>query len=118
MVNELISRVFESPRIGVGRALPRPGRAQGRRDSVTPSPRRNHPDRLVPRSHAWAPLIAIAMGSSESPTYGKQEGSAYNGHIGFTCYHPLFFSISLASTPPNSGVTRAISCRPCQGRTG
>jgi hypothetical protein len=27
---------------------------------------------------------------SESPTYGEQEGSAYNGHFGCTCYHPLF----------------------------
>lgn len=25
-----------------------------------------------------------------SPTYGDQEGTAYNGHFGCTCYHPLF----------------------------
>ena len=30
------------------------------------------------------------MDSSVSPTYGEQEGSAYNGHFGCTCYHPLF----------------------------
>ena len=30
------------------------------------------------------------MDWSESPTYGEQEGSAYNGHFGCTCYHPLF----------------------------
>jgi Transposase DDE domain group 1 len=30
------------------------------------------------------------MDSSESPTYGEQQGSAYNGHFGRTCYHPLF----------------------------
>jgi len=30
------------------------------------------------------------MDSSESPTYGEQEGSAYNGHFGCTCYHPVF----------------------------
>jgi len=30
------------------------------------------------------------LDSSESPTYGEQEGSAYNGHFGCTCYHPLF----------------------------
>jgi hypothetical protein len=30
------------------------------------------------------------MDSRESPTYGEQEGSAYNGHFGCTCYHPLF----------------------------
>ena len=34
--------------------------------------------------------IVLDMDSSESPTYGKQEGSAYNGHFGCTCYHPLF----------------------------
>ncbi len=27
---------------------------------------------------------------SESPTHGEQEGSAYNGHFGCTCYHLLF----------------------------
>ena len=32
----------------------------------------------------------LDMDSSESPTYGEQEGSAYNGHFGCTCYHPLF----------------------------
>jgi hypothetical protein len=30
------------------------------------------------------------MDSSESPTWGEQEGSAYNGHFRCTCYHPLF----------------------------
>src|SRR3954451_19854431 len=34
--------------------------------------------------------IGLDMDSSESPTYGEQEGSAYNGHCGCTCYHPLF----------------------------
>ena len=29
-------------------------------------------------------------GSSVSPTHGEQEGTAYNGHFGCTCYHPLF----------------------------
>jgi hypothetical protein len=27
--------------------------------------------------------------ASVSPTYGEQEGTAYNGHFGCTCYHPL-----------------------------
>ena len=42
--------------------------------------------------HACRPpkLIILDMDSSESPTYGNQEGSAYNGHFGCTCYHPLF----------------------------
>src|SRR6516164_3211539 len=35
-------------------------------------------------------LIVLDMDSSESPTYGEQEGSAYNGHFDCTCYHPLF----------------------------
>lgn len=30
------------------------------------------------------------MDSSVSPTHGGQEGTAYNGHFGCTCYHPLF----------------------------
>jgi hypothetical protein len=35
-------------------------------------------------------MIVLDMDSSESPTHGDQEGSAYNGHFGCTCYHPLF----------------------------
>jgi hypothetical protein len=35
-------------------------------------------------------IVMLDMDSSESPTYGEQEGSAYNGHFGCTCYHPLF----------------------------
>src|SRR5713226_6417335 len=38
----------------------------------------------------WPKRIVLDMDSSESPTYGEQEGSAYNGHFGCTCYHPLF----------------------------
>jgi hypothetical protein len=34
--------------------------------------------------------IVLDMDSSESPTYGEQEGSAYNGHFDCICYHPLF----------------------------
>jgi len=34
--------------------------------------------------------IVLDMDSSVSETYGEQEGSAYNGHFGCTCYHPLF----------------------------
>src|SRR5919106_4424856 len=34
--------------------------------------------------------IILDLDSSESPTYGRQEGSAYNGHFRCTCYHPLF----------------------------
>src|SRR5208283_1578526 len=34
--------------------------------------------------------VILDMDSSVSETYGEQEGSAYNGHFGCTCYHPLF----------------------------
>jgi Transposase DDE domain group 1 len=34
--------------------------------------------------------IILDMDSSESPTWGEQEGSAWNGHFRCTCYHPLF----------------------------
>ncbi len=34
--------------------------------------------------------IILDMDSSVSPTHGNQEGAAYNGHFGCTCYHPLF----------------------------
>src|SRR5918911_3614365 len=42
--------------------------------------------------HARRPvkMIVLDMDSSVSPTYGEQEGSAYNGPFGCTCYHPLF----------------------------
>ena len=41
-------------------------------------------DRRPPR------MIILDMDSSVSPTHGDQEGTAYNGHFGCTCYHPLF----------------------------
>jgi hypothetical protein len=34
--------------------------------------------------------IILDLDSSVSPTHGDQEGTAYNGHFGCTCYHPLF----------------------------
>ena len=46
----------------------------------------------IDRVHARKPQTAIVldMDSSVSETHGGQEGSAYNGHYGCTCYHPLF----------------------------
>ncbi len=46
----------------------------------------------VERAHSRRPLngIVLDIDSSVSPTYGDQEGSAYNGHFACTCYHPLF----------------------------
>jgi hypothetical protein len=34
--------------------------------------------------------LILDLDSSVSETYGAQEGTAYNGHFGCTCYHPLF----------------------------
>jgi len=34
--------------------------------------------------------LVLDMDSSESPVYGEQEQSAYNGYLGSVCYHPLF----------------------------
>jgi hypothetical protein len=46
----------------------------------------------IDRVHARRPPdgIILDIDSSESPTWGAQEGSAYNGHFRCTCYHPLF----------------------------
>src|SRR3954471_16157982 len=46
----------------------------------------------IDRVHGRRPPdgIILDMDSSESPTHGQQEGSAWNGHFGCTCYHPLF----------------------------
>jgi hypothetical protein len=46
----------------------------------------------IDRVHARRPPdgIILDIDSSESPTWGEQEGSAWNGHFRRTCYHPLF----------------------------
>ena len=46
----------------------------------------------VNRVHDRRPpkMIILDMDSSISPTHGEQEGTAYNGHFGSTCYHSLF----------------------------
>jgi hypothetical protein len=50
------------------------------------------PGQWIDKVHQRRPprIVVFDMDSSESPTYGEQEGSAYNGHFGCTCYHPLF----------------------------
>jgi hypothetical protein len=45
--------------------------------------------------------VILDMHSSESPTYGEQEGSAYNGHFACTCYHRC---LCLTSSATSSGV--------------
>ena len=46
----------------------------------------------IDRVHERHPpkMIVLDMDSSVSPTHGAQEGTAYNGHFGCSCYHPLF----------------------------
>lgn len=46
----------------------------------------------IDKVHSRKPLktIVLDMDSSVSPTHGAQEGTAYNGHFGCTCFHPLF----------------------------
>jgi hypothetical protein len=48
--------------------------------------------RWIDQAHHHRKLtkLILDMDSSVSETYGHQEGSAYNGHFGCTCYHPLF----------------------------
>jgi hypothetical protein len=48
--------------------------------------------RWIDRVHARRPVkgIVLDMDPSVSPTFGEQDGTAYNGHFGCTCYHPLF----------------------------
>jgi len=52
----------------------------------------NMPGMWVDAVHKGKPpkQIILDMDSSVSPTYGNQEGSAYNGYFECTCYHPLF----------------------------
>src|SRR5512135_614990 len=40
--------------------------------------------------HRKLTKLVLDMDSSVSETYGQQQGAAYNGHFGCTCYHPLF----------------------------
>jgi hypothetical protein len=45
-------------------------------------------DRAHP--HRKPTKLVLDMDSSASETSGQQQGSAYNGHFGCTCSHPLF----------------------------
>jgi len=67
------------------------GTAKFARLLVLPSP-------LGDKVHQRRPpkIIVLDMDSSESPTYGEQEGSAYNGHFGCTCYTRCSCSTSSA----------------------
>jgi len=46
----------------------------------------------IDQVHGRRPLkeLILDMDSSVSETYGRQQGTAYNGHFECLCYHPLF----------------------------
>jgi hypothetical protein len=50
------------------------------------------PGQWIEKVHERKPIrqIVLDMDSTVSETYGKQEGSAYNGYFACECYHPLF----------------------------
>jgi len=50
------------------------------------------PGKWISRLRKRRPMkeLVLDMDSSVSETYGQQEGTAYDGHFGCTCYHPLF----------------------------
>jgi len=50
------------------------------------------PGQWVEKVHQRKPIhqIILDVDSTVSETYGKQEGSAYNGYFACECYHPLF----------------------------
>ena len=55
--------------------------------------------------------VVLDLDSSESPVYGEQEQSAYNGYFGSVCYHPLFLFNSqgdclVAKLRPGNGHSR------------
>jgi Transposase DDE domain group 1 len=85
--------------------------------------------RWIDRVHARRPVkgIVLDIDSSVSPTYGEQEGAAYNGHFACTCYHPLFVFNQFGdlercalrpgtSTPPRAGATCWSRWSPDTGR--
>jgi hypothetical protein len=73
--------------------------------------------------HAPGPVktIVLDMDSSVSPTFGQQEGTAYNGRFGCTCHHPLFVFNQFGDlerctdqrpSPRRSAVARPAQIRP------
>ena len=70
----------------------------GRFETETLSTKRNLtalmqlPGQWIDQVHQRKPLkeLILDLDSSVSETYGRQQGTAYNGHFECTCYHPLF----------------------------
>ena len=60
--------------------------------------RKHNPEGLARMNARWVDRamaytshrrVILDMDSSKSPVHGEQEGAAYNGHFGCTCYHPI-----------------------------
>jgi Transposase DDE domain group 1 len=60
--------------------------------------------------------VILDMDSSESPVYGAQEGTAYNGHFACVCYHPLFCFNQFGDC--EGGDTTAWECAQCARLAG
>jgi hypothetical protein len=69
------------------------------------------PGQWIDKVHLRRPprIVVLGIDSSESPTYGGQEGSAYSGHFGCTCYHPLFV-LTVSRTPLRQPTAADDSC--------
>jgi hypothetical protein len=63
----------------------------------------------IDRVHGRKPpkWITLDMDSSVSPTHGAQEGTAWNGHFGCLCYHPLFVFNQFGHPLPDSACLHA-----------
>jgi Transposase DDE domain group 1 len=81
------------------RMVARPRRARWAASRQSGSPAEKNFSTLADLSGQWidkvhAPHpphgVVLDMDSSVSPTHGEQKMSAWNGHYGCTCYHPLF----------------------------
>src|SRR6516165_7273183 len=66
----------------------------------------------IDRAHQHRKLtkLVLDMDSSVSETYGQQQGSAYNGHFGCTCYHPQECRIEIGSSGRLRSLPRAGLC--------
>jgi hypothetical protein len=70
------------------------------------------PAQWIDKVHQRRPpkKIVLDMDSSESTTYGEQEGGAYNGHFGCTCY--LHCSCSTNSAMSSAAHCGGAMCTP------
>jgi hypothetical protein len=71
------------------------------------------PGRWIDTVHGRRPprIVVLDMDPSESPTHGEQEGSAYNGHFGSTCY-PTRCSCSTSSATWSGARCGRATCTP------